>query len=367
MTDSADPQSLFHDRKARQRLEEFLDVDPLELAREEELGAGMSLAAIVPRVEALQQIFRYLSSRGRHRVTNRNLANLGIHLDSAWSIVKEARNLRADVPNASSRRQNLLQSADLTFDEVSSLVAPFAVADALARRQEIEASVIRKATTRVQEETFKLKQSLAEVSAAVDSIEDSGKRQIASQVSAIEALRVELEETLSAAREASGARGVEAHEKAFGAAAKSYQTRSRWWLVASAVFTVVTALVVGAAGYYHLLHPPTSDASWNVQLAVSQLSMLSLLFFLVVFSGRNYRTNRHLQSVYEHRTNALGTFSAFVKAAGDDDIKNAVLLQTTQAIFTHQATGFLHRDQEVPTNPLAVLEIVRGGRGNPER
>jgi hypothetical protein len=45
--------------------------------------------------------------------------------------------------------------------------------------------------------------------------------------------------------------------------------------------------------------------------------------------------------VDQHRQNALSTFETFMKAASDEQMKNAVLLQATQAILTPQATDSL--------------------------
>jgi hypothetical protein len=83
-----------------------------------------------------------------------------------------------------------------------------------------------------------------------------------------------------------------------------------------------------------------------------------VLYYGLVWAGRNFSTHRHNQTVNNHRQNALKTFEAFVKAASDDATKNAVLLQATQSIFSPQASGYLGIHGGESSAPQ-ILEIIR--------
>jgi hypothetical protein len=72
-----------------------------------------------------------------------------------------------------------------------------------------------------------------------------------------------------------------------------------------------------------------------------------------------YRSQWHNHVVNKHRQNALSTFETFVKAASDEQTKNAVLIQATQCIFSQQPTGFVAHDSDGAPSPQ-ILEIVRG-------
>jgi hypothetical protein len=63
------------------------------------------------------------------------------------------------------------------------------------------------------------------------------------------------------------------------------------------------------------------------------LVVLSVFYFAMVATSRNYRAHQHNWTVNKHRQNASSTFETFVKATTDDQTKNAVLLYAAQAIF----------------------------------
>jgi hypothetical protein len=70
----------------------------------------------------------------------------------------------------------------------------------------------------------------------------------------------------------------------------------------------------------------------------------------------------HNYVVNRHRQKALLTFEIFVNATRDESTKNAVLIQSTQAIFAPQPTGYLRTETEMP-QVNQVTEIVRGLAG----
>jgi hypothetical protein len=80
-------------------------------------------------------------------------------------------------------------------------------------------------------------------------------------------------------------------------------------------------------------------------------------------AAKNYRTHRHLVVVNQHRQSALRTFEAFIKAAsGDDQTKNAVLLEATRCIFAPANTGYLGGEEENPSNRIIeIFKTVGGG------
>jgi hypothetical protein len=74
---------------------------------------------------------------------------------------------------------------------------------------------------------------------------------------------------------------------------------------------------------------------------------------------RNYAASRHNLVVNRHRQNALSSFETFVKGAGDQQTKDAVLLQATQSIFVPQDSGFI-RGESTPQPGSQIIEILRG-------
>ncbi|GAB1402311.1 hypothetical protein MASR1M68_12220 [Elusimicrobiota bacterium] len=69
-----------------------------------------------------------------------------------------------------------------------------------------------------------------------------------------------------------------------------------------------------------------------VQFTFSKIIIFSSLFFLLTLAFKSYKASKHNEILNKHRQNAITTFEKFVKSANDDKTKNAVLLQTVNAI-----------------------------------
>lgn len=132
-----------------------------------------------------------------------------------------------------------------------------------------------------------------------------------------------------------------------------------WWMIGAAISAAVTiAYAIYSFGYQ--LHEAAQNAPTAklVTLTVERVIVISILSTAILFCVRNYSAARHNFVINRHRQNALSTFETFVKASGDDQTKDAVLLQATRSIFTPQASGYLKPDVEAaPSNQ--IIEIMR--------
>jgi hypothetical protein len=88
--------------------------------------------------------------------------------------------------------------------------------------------------------------------------------------------------------------------------------------------------------------------------------MLSVLYFVLVWCVRVFRSHVHNETVNRHRANALRTFSIFVEGASSDQIRDAVLVQASQCIFSPQATGFVSGQESDSAGTPQIFEIIRG-------
>jgi hypothetical protein len=167
----------------------------------------------------------------------------------------------------------------------------------------------------------------------------------------------EIESTRDAARAAAGQIGVERHSVDFRTIAQTHNETSKKWLIAT---WILLALVSAFSLLFIFFLLPNGDVSGaaTLQRIVSKLVFLSALYFAVVFCARNYRANKHLAVVNEHRQTSLQTFETFVRNAGDDEqTKNAVLLETTRTIFSPATSGYLGTDDENPNS--RIIEIMK--------
>ena len=144
----------------------------------------------------------------------------------------------------------------------------------------------------------------------------------------------------------------------FSKQAKVFAKSARNWLIATILFVTLTFGV--ATGF--LLYPFKESESIElvVQLSISKIVILGLLFGATIWCGRHFRALKHQESICWHRSNALATFQAFVQAANETSTKEAVLLETTRSIFALSATGFLGNSDNSNGDNLKIVELFRG-------
>ncbi|MFC1611403.1 hypothetical protein ACFL6C_10615 [Myxococcota bacterium] len=134
---------------------------------------------------------------------------------------------------------------------------------------------------------------------------------------------------------------------------------SRRWLVA-AVAVLSGAVLFAVITFWGFL---TSMAGQAVPWAwvAARLAVLSVLTTVGFWAARHYSAHQHNLAVTEHRQKSINTFLKLTEEAGvDEQLRSALLLHATHAIFGPHATGFSKQDETQPTSPL--LDILKSGR-----
>jgi len=80
----------------------------------------------------------------------------------------------------------------------------------------------------------------------------------------------------------------------------------------------------------------------------------------LVLSSRNYLANRHNAVINRHRQNALATYEALLKAAGQEANRDIVLTKAADCIFSAQPTGFGKSDG-ADGGSLSLVNVAPGG------
>jgi hypothetical protein len=93
--------------------------------------------------------------------------------------------------------------------------------------------------------------------------------------------------------------------------------------------------------------------------ALGRLTILSVLGFGLGFCVRNYRVNKHLETVNRSRYNALMTAQRFM-ASVDEQVRPIVATELVKAIFVSGASGYLDPtgDMTIVENPSALLASI---------
>lgn len=178
----------------------------------------------------------------------------------------------------------------------------------------------------------------------------------------IAARQGEIETIITQAREASAAAGAAVFIQDFKNEAAELSRRATHWLKITGALAFVT-LAVAAVMWFAPANG--SDTATVVQRFGGRLAVLVVLFTATLWCGKTFNALMHLSTVNRHRALSLQTFQAFSHAASDEATKDAVLMETTRAIFGSVPTGFLDAKASSVDHDLKIVEVAKsiGGRG----
>jgi hypothetical protein len=317
-------------------LVELAAIDPQSLVRSDQLGQVLSFEEGLPYFERALKLFRDLLD-----------ANLDIipftRLQHLVGIAQDARNrftqvqqfsLQQHPNNPAQARDSILASIrdqyDSWFDHASPIIS----------------YSVRKGT-----DFEKLEQEARNAAGRA--------AQVVGELTAQKKLaQSEAEAVMAQVRRAAQEVGVAQHAVHFKNEADIHEKGAKQWLGVVAVLAAVTIAFALANVLYYGFWAHEIGLTRAIQLSIAKVLFFSILLTALVWSGRIYRAHRHNAVVNKHRQNALSSFETFAKAAGDDQTKSAVLLQTTSCIFAPQPSAYTDSSGEGSPQPQ-FLEIVR--------
>ena len=137
--------------------------------------------------------------------------------------------------------------------------------------------------------------------------------------------------------------------------------RAAWiWLGVASV--LIGGLVIGILfyGLLDVLNLGGTELTGVLQNIFKKGSALTLFYFAINRSIKNYTAQKHLEIVNRHRQNALETFDEFRAASGDNqETRDAVLLAATNAIFDANQTGYLSTKTKGSENTNPIQQVVK--------
>ena len=152
--------------------------------------------------------------------------------------------------------------------------------------------------------------------------------------------------------------GVTNHTVNFQEAANMFE-KSRdkwfWWIIALSI------VIMAYSSITFWWCPVVLEEPYLYKFAqaiLPRFTGLIVLFYILITCGNNYRAQAHNYIINKNKQNALSTFETFVKATNNEEIRNAVLLQTTKAIFSNPKSGYLKEDGS-DDEPTQIIEIVK--------
>lgn len=90
---------------------------------------------------------------------------------------------------------------------------------------------------------------------------------------------------------------------------------------------------------------------------ITKIFLYSIFIYAIVFCVKNYNAQMHNKIINMHKGNALKSTLSLLNTAKSDDGNDKLLVQATQAIFSHQQTGYSGKESE-PTSPNLITNII---------
>ncbi|MCB9895519.1 MAG: hypothetical protein H6839_13810 [Planctomycetes bacterium] len=178
-------------------------------------------------------------------------------------------------------------------------------------------------------------------------------------VEQVRSAKQQLDKLAEAFREVGQEVGIASYARNFSNLGDRYRLNAQGWFAGA----VGTALFLGLmlASFIALaLLMRVRDIETLVQLITIKVTAAALVSTGLFVCIRNHRRCMHNAVVNEHRANALSSFEAFTIAAGQDpEVKRELLLQATQTIYSHRATGYDDQSEDVIPMMNQTLDIVK--------
>ena len=316
----------------RQHVEKATGFDIDYLTMRAELGT-LNFRESKVDLEQIHELLKPLSTHPTELLTQGTADSIIHSLESLHPIIDGIRDFDVERESPHARDQLVAQLHGQT-EAIVEIVAPWLPYLAYAQG-DVQKSI--------QQITDAVTNARAIVEAGREDV-DKGKQEIAS--------------IIDAARDASAEAGVATFTRDFADKAAALEKTARWWLAAAAMFvlTTISFAIVFAHG---LLLPAGESLAELLQVATTKLIVLGLLFSATIWCGRLYKATKHQAAVNEFRANGLKSFQAFVAATDDDATRNAVLLETTRAIFAHAPTGLIDAKAGDSEGSVRVVEVAK--------
>ena len=314
------------------QLAALADVDAQALARTSDLSPDINFRETVPYFSEMLDLCKQLNQRDLSRLT---LSKLNEVLDACTQLehhITQVKEFTLDQNNPGNVCRSIIREVARAYDGV---VNPMLLPLAFTATQATDYAKIER----------EAKGYHATMKAEADELAQFMKD-----------VRNEAEQALAAVKEQAAEAGVATNAQIFTRDSDQHKALAdKWWLATIVLGTATVLAAIAALVVAFQYRPP--DLSATIQYVVAKVLVLSTLTFSVAWCARNYRAQKHNETLNKHRANALMTFKAFVEGTSDERVKDALLLQAAQAAFSGRQTAFDSTEKD-PQNINPVVEIL---------
>lgn len=182
----------------------------------------------------------------------------------------------------------------------------------------------------------------------------------AHHVSELETERKEVQRIVESIQTAAAEAGVAVYTQDFQKESEADDKTARHWLVGAGV---MAAFTMGFLVWFYCWKIEADSLVHMLPQLGCRVLAITLLFAVTFWCGRMYKTMRNQAIQNRHRALGLKTFRAFADAASNAETKDAVLRETTHAIFSATPTGLVNEGAASDVDP-SIVQIAGGMLGS---
>lgn len=353
-----------HLGELRTNINAIADLDPESLVQKERLGSELSFEAVLPISIEIIKTAKTLQKVNLEEVPYSILAAINAAFVQIVSIFNQIKSISPqNSNNIPAQRVAYLQQLEDHWGSIYLHISTIIAAQQTEiSRGEVDAlsNQVRTSAQFASEVTESLRNKQSELSAELEKFLTQKTEEF--QLEGAQKL-AQVEEALTSVRSAAAEAGVSQNSVHFQREAIDHQTTSKRWLTAVVILSILLVFfslwgtkLLDLVG----LQDPgsSSDLILQIRFYLQKTIILFVLIFVLILATKNYNSARHNYVVNKHRSNSLSSFTTFVASASDEQTKNAVLLQATQSIFSHQPSGYIKIDGENSSHGT-VIEVLR--------
>lgn len=317
----------------KENLTKIAELNPKDLIRREELGAELNFGDAEDDIEQAINLFKKLNDIDTSLLPDTQIDYLNVHMKTFLDAIESIKKYSA-IQGLQERTNRINRIKGSNYNEWYNAIAP--VVSFCGKSGTDYEALQRKAREAVENLNKELKKA-------------SNDREKA---------QTEIQETLVAVKKAAAEVGVTQHTTNFKDAADDFAKGKALWtkvIIGLLATIILYSFVVFWACPIEMQEPYLYVF---LQTALPRFTGLVALFYALFVATSNYKAQAHNYIVNKNKQNALSTFETFVKASDNDEIKNAVLLQTTKAIFSNTQSGYL-KNESMGDEGSQIIEIVK--------
>lgn len=321
--------------EAKESLTRVQDFDVNKLPRISDLGSRMNFSDVITPAQQLIDLYKRLSVTALQDFPGNILTPIRDQANNHYNLFKQVLDFDPGQQDPSSARTNLINEITAAYQPAFQ-----------ALHQYISYSLHRSAD---------FQRLDADARATLQAIEDKSTK-IAENLSQHEK---DAKAALDEIRKVAAEEGVTKQAAHFYAEFEHHTSEAAKWQKYSVNLAIGLGVFAVISLFLHkipFLKPETTyDA---IQLSISKILIFSVMAYMLFLSAKNFLNHKHNAIVNKHRQNALMTHSALVEASGDEGVRDAVLLQASNCIFSPQSTGYASNSENDMTNQKSMVEIL---------